>query len=182
MAQLCLEQLVSNKKSAPLILINDSIQMSALPLCREFSHRALESGQHVITLLTETSPTDWLQSIAGTSPNTNKVHIIDAYSDPYGWEYDTPLVHEKDTNGCGSLVRLTQLDDFERHILPLIMEWTKKAPSCLIVVDALTPLAHLSTHRAYQLVKALESLTTGKDQRNWFLYIVIITTGWRFLY
>ncbi|KAI8340070.1 Elongator complex protein 5 [Chlamydoabsidia padenii] len=159
MTQLCLDQLLDNKKSAPLILLNDSIQLSALPLLREFSQRTLETNHSVIALLTETSPSAWLHSIA-SSTQKSKVHIIDAYSDPHGWESDAPLVHEQDTKGCGSLVRLTRLSDFERHILPLVMDWTKKAPGCLIVVDALNPLANMSFYKTYRFVKALESLTT----------------------
>ncbi|KAI8086009.1 Elongator complex protein 5 [Halteromyces radiatus] len=157
MAQLCLDQLLSNRKTSSLILINDSIRFSALPLLYEFSQRALDTDQQIITLLTETSPTAWLQTF---NNNKNKIHIIDAFSDPLGWELDSPIIYEKDTQGGGSLVRLTRLPDFERHVLPLLMDWIKKAPATLIMVDSLTPLTRISSHRTYQFVKALESLTT----------------------
>lgn len=163
MTQLCLDQLLGNKKSAPVILINDSIQLSALPLLCEFSQRTLEANHHVIVLLTETPPAVWLRS-AASSLKKSKVHIIDAYSDPHGWEWDSPLVHETDTGGSNSLVRLTRLTEFERHVLPLVMDWINKAPGSLIVVDSLNPLAQVSTYRTYRFAKALESLATGKKR------------------
>ncbi|KAI8637726.1 Elongator complex protein 5 [Parasitella parasitica] len=48
----------------------------------------------------------------------------------------------------------------EKMILSPLLRKIMDTPKCTILVDSITPLAIISQHRAYQLVKALESLTT----------------------
>lgn len=154
MNSLALEQLFNNKKSSSFILLNDTIRFSSFPLLVDFSNRALADNHTLIVLLTETSPSTWRQQFPSTK--SQQVYIIDCYSDPYGWDTDAST----DPN----TVKVTNIKEMENSILSPIVKKAMNSPNCTILVDSVTPLAMISQHRAYQLVKALSSLTTGKSR------------------
>ncbi|CAO3631982.1 unnamed protein product [Cunninghamella blakesleeana] len=155
-SQLCLDQLLNNKKTSSLIVINDSIQFSALPLLIEFSQRALDTypSHQVIAILTETSPSIYLQQFQ----NTKQLHIIDAYTDPYGWEKNEN--EAQPFYNCADFDHIHNINDFEKYILSNVIEWIKKSPNTTIIIDSLNPFSQISTYRTYQFLKAIESLTT----------------------
>ncbi|KAI8394337.1 Elongator complex protein 5 [Radiomyces spectabilis] len=150
MVKLALEQLLNNSKNSSFILINDSVQFGALPLLTEFTRCSLANNGTVVVLLTETSPTAWLQRF--TTSDTGRMQIIDAFTDPEGWDEPTtnvPNIHVvRDVrNVMGSL-------------LSTLAEKVQNQPQTLILIDSLTPLAQISQYQTYQLVKVLESLTS----------------------
>lgn len=155
---LCLDQLLNNKKSSPFTLINSSTRFSALPLLAEFSTRALEDDNGLIVIVTETSPKAWFDRIC--TAKAKNAFVIDAYTDPFGWD---------DANDAFTVVQeslpvhvVRNLQDMEHAILAPVIQKTQNGSSFTIVIDSLHPLLMISPHRTYQLVKALESLTTGK--------------------
>ena len=150
---LCFEQLLTNKKPYSFALINDTVNLSALPVLVDIGKHAIEQEKSLIVLLTETSPSFWLEQF---EPNQrNKIFIVDAYSNPHGWDEATTA------NKHDSIVQINQVKDMEKLILSPIIEKATQTPNCTILIDSITPLAFISQHRTYQLVKALESLTTG---------------------
>ncbi|KAI9491362.1 Elongator complex protein 5 [Zychaea mexicana] len=183
---LCLNQLLSNKRSSPFVLINDSIQFSGLPLLAEFAASTLRENHTLIVVLTETSPEAWTTRLQQqqqqsrvsdtTTPlsNNSKTYIIDAYTDPLGWDdidQDPTATAQKgrDCNAPFVLERVHDIRDMERSILKPIIEKMPVATSsggndtvneCTILIDSIHPLLMVSQQRTYQLVKALESLTT----------------------
>lgn len=154
MNSLALEQLFNNKKSSSFILLNDSIRFSSFPLLIDFSRRALADNNALIILLTESSPKAWRDQFPSTK--SQSIYIIDCFSDPYGWDND-------DSSDPNTL-KVTNIKEMEKLILAPIMKKAMTTPNCSIIVDSITPLAMISQHRAYQLVKALSSLTTGNMQ------------------
>ncbi|KAG0165587.1 Elongator complex protein [Apophysomyces sp. BC1034] len=149
MASLCLDQLLNNRKSAPFILLNDTIKLSALTLLTEFGARALDEDHTLIVVLTESSPAAWFDRLKH-SKNMNS-YIIDAYTDPLGW--DEPI-SKKDIH----VVR--DINDMERSILAPIIKKTQDTVRCTILIDSLSCFTMVSQQRTYQMMKALESLTT----------------------
>lgn len=150
MTSLCLEQLLTNKKSSCFVLVKDTIRLSSLPILTDIGKRALDEDKTLIVLLTETSPTFWRQQFA-TNKQKN-IFILDAYTDPHGW--DEPSLDTAQN------VQVRNVQDMERLILSPILKKTMETPNCTLLIDSLAPLAMISQHRTYQLVKALESLTT----------------------
>lgn len=149
MTSLYLEQLLSNKKSSCFVLVKDTIRLSALPILTDIGKRALTEDKTLIVLLTETSPSFWRQQF---SPLKQKnIFIIDAYTDPNGWNEPSTL------ENC---VQVRDINNMEKLILSPIIKKTMETPNCTLLIDSLAPLAMISQHRTYQLVKALESLTT----------------------
>ncbi|CAO3638491.1 unnamed protein product [Mucor hiemalis] len=152
MTSLCLEQLLTNKKSCSLVIINDTIKLSALPILTDVGKQALEENKNLIVVLTETSPSFWKQQF-----HTDKVKdmfIIDAFSNPRGWD---DSVTEKDSN----VLQVNDINNMEELILkPIMKKVMNTAANCTILMDSITPLALISQRRTYQLLKALESLTT----------------------
>lgn len=149
MSSLCLEQLLNNKKSSSFILVNDTIRLSAFPILVDTSKRALEQDTRLIVLLTETSPKFWRQQFPDNKQDN--IFIIDAYTDPNGW--DESLNNDKNT------LQVTDINNMELISSTIIKQTTS---NCIILIDSITPFAMISQYRAYQLVKSLESLTTGK--------------------
>ncbi|KAI8061025.1 hypothetical protein BC940DRAFT_146618 [Gongronella butleri] len=151
---LCLDQLLEQKKTAPFTLVNDSIQCAGVPLLAAFVQKALALDQQVICVLTETSPRRWLQHLK-QSPGSPHRHlfIMDAFSDPEGWDKEHVLQPQQQ--------RITLDRNMERQILPTIINRIEQAPNTLIVIDSLSPLSLISSHRTFQLVKALVSFTSG---------------------
>ncbi|KAL9552552.1 hypothetical protein MBANPS3_003715 [Mucor bainieri] len=145
-----LDQLLNNKKSSSFIFINDTIRLSALPILADIGKRALADDKSLVVLLTETSPRAWRERFP--VEKRNNIYIIDCYSDPHGWDDDTKS--DKNT------IQVNNIKDMEKLILSPILKKVIDTPNCTILVDSITPLAMISQHRAYQLVKALESLTT----------------------
>jgi hypothetical protein len=152
MSTLALDQLLNNKKTSPFILVNDTICLSALPILTDIGKRALDENRTLIVLLTETSPRAWREHFL--SDKIKNIFIVDCYSDPHGWDDD---LDNKDPNLFG----VTNIKDMEKQILSPILKKVIATPNCTILVDSIIPLAMISQHRTYQLVKALESLTTG---------------------
>lgn len=152
---LALEQLLTNKKSSSsssFILLNDTIKLSSLPIIVDVGKRALDQeGKTLIVLLTETSPTSWREQFA--AHHSDKIYIIDAYTDPQGWNESTST----DKN----VMQVTDMKNMEKSILSPIIKKAMETPNCTILIDSITPLSMISQHRTYQLVKTLESLTTG---------------------
>lgn len=153
MTSLCLEQLLTNKKSCSLVLINDTIKLSALPILTDVAKQSVEENKNLIVLLTETSPFLWKQHFP--SDKVKDMFIIDAFSNPRGWDES---IAEKDSN----VLQVNDIDNMEELILAPIMKKVTDSPNCTILIDSITPLALISQRRAYQLLKALESLTTGE--------------------
>ncbi|EPB89703.1 hypothetical protein HMPREF1544_03503 [Mucor circinelloides 1006PhL] len=152
MSSLALDQLLNNKKSSSFIFINDTIRLSALPILADIGKRALVDDKSLVVLLTETSPRAWRERFP--VDKQNNIYIIDCYSDPHGW--DNHVEKRMDSN----TVQVNDIKDMEKLILSPILKKVMDTPNCTILVDSITPLAMISQHRAYQLVKALESLTT----------------------
>ncbi|KAL7334181.1 hypothetical protein PS15p_202987 [Mucor circinelloides] len=152
MSSLALDQLLNNKKSSSFIFINDTIRLSALPILADIGKRALVDDKSLVVLLTETSPRAWRERFP--VDKQNNIYIIDCYSDPHGW--DDHVEKHTDSNA----VQVNNIKDMEKLILSPILKKVMDTPNCTILVDSITPLAMISQHRAYQLVKALESLTT----------------------
>ncbi|KAL7319911.1 hypothetical protein PS15m_002991 [Mucor circinelloides] len=152
MSSLALDQLLNNKKSSSFIFINDTIRLSALPILADIGKRALVDDKSLVVLLTETSPRAWRERFP--VDKQNNIYIIDCYSDPHGW--DDHVEKHTDSN----TVQVNNIKDMEKLILSPILKKVMDTPNCTILVDSITPLAMISQHRAYQLVKALESLTT----------------------
>lgn len=152
MSSLCLEQLLTNKKSSCFVLVKDTIRLSALPILTDIGKRALQEDKTLIVLLTETSPKFWRQQFPSTKQNN--IFIIDAYTDPNGWNEPSTII---DSN-C---VQVNDINNMEKLILSTIIQKAMETPNCTLIIDSLAPLAMISQHRTYQLVKALESLTTG---------------------
>ena len=151
MSSLALDQLLNNKKSSSFIFINDTIRLSALPILTDIGRRALADDKSLVVLLTETSPRAWRERFPANK--RENIFIIDCYSDPHGWDDD--ISQDKNT------IQVKNIKDMEKLILSPILKKVIDTPNCTILVDSITPLAMISQHRAYQLVKALESLTTG---------------------
>ena len=165
---LCLNQLLQNKRSSPFILINDSIQFSGLSLLSEFATTTLRENQGLIVVLTETSPTAWLtrlqQHTTTITQNNDKntISIIDAYTDPLGWDDQTEIVTNQQLPTGVTIQKVQDIRDMERSILkPIIEKITTPGSECSILIDSIHPLLMISQQRTYQLIKALESLTTG---------------------
>ncbi|KAI7860162.1 Elongator complex protein 5 [Circinella umbellata] len=159
---LCLNQLLQNKRLSPFILINDSIQLSGLPLLSEFATSTLRENQGLIVVLTETSPTAWLTRLQQHTTNqdnvNNTIYIIDAYTDPLGW--DDQVTMKQLPTGV-TVQNVQDIRDMERSILkPIIEKITTPGSEYSILMDSIHPLLMISQQRTYQLVKALESLTT----------------------
>ncbi|KAK4516367.1 uncharacterized protein ATC70_011338 [Mucor velutinosus] len=152
MSTLALDQLLNNKKSSSFIFINDTIRLSALPILADIGKRALTDDKSLVVLLTETSPRAWRERFP--VDKRNNICIIDCYSDPHGWDDDVEKHADNNT------IQVKNIKDMEKRILSPIMKKVLESPNCTILVDSITPLAMISQHRAYQLVKALESLTT----------------------
>lgn len=154
MSSLALDQLLNNKKSSSFIFINDTIRLTALPILTDIGRRALADDKSLVVLLTETSPRAWRERFPVNK--RENIFIIDCYSDPHGWDDDAvDISQDKNT------VQVKNIKDMEKLILSPILKKVIDTPNCTILVDSITPLAMISQHRAYQLVKALESLTTG---------------------
>ncbi|KAI9310471.1 Elongator complex protein 5 [Dichotomocladium elegans] len=155
---LCLNQLIENKKSSPFLLINDSVQSSALPLLAEFAFTALRDEEMVIAIMTETSPLAWIDRISSLyNVPLHKLHIIDAYTDPFGWDgtaNDPPM-----PPGIGSLLRVRNLKQMEESILASVIQKAHDQTECCILFDSLHPFLLVSKQRTYQMIKTLESLT-----------------------
>ncbi|CEP18721.1 hypothetical protein [Parasitella parasitica] len=156
MSSLALDQLLNNKKSSSFIFINDTIRLSALPILTDVGRRALADNKSLVVLLTETSPRAWRERFP--VDKQNNIYIIDCYSDPHGWDNDDE--QGENTSTDDNTIRVSNIRDMEKLILSPIWKKTMNTPNCTILVDSITPLAMISQHRAYQLVKALESLTT----------------------
>lgn len=152
MTTLCLEQLLNNKKTCSFALLNDTIKLSGLPILTDIGKHALEEDKTLIVVLTETSPTFWIQQFK--SDRHDKIYIIDAYTNPQGWD-ESLTTHE-------NVSQVTDLTNMEKLILSPIIKKATETSNCTILIDSIIPLAMVSQHRTYQLVKALESLTTGK--------------------
>lgn len=165
MTSLCLEQLLTNKKSCSLVIINDTIKLSALPILTDVGKQALEENKNLIVVLTETSPSFWKQQFH--NDKVKDMFIIDAFSNPRGWD---DSVTEKDSN----VLQVNDIDNMEELILkPIMKKVMNTAANCTIVMDSITPLALISQRRTYQLLKALESLTTGKSIL-WYKKLIFI--------
>jgi elongator complex protein 5 len=153
---LALEQLLNNKKSSSsssFILLNDTIKFSSLPIIIDIGKRALDQEEEktLIVLLTEISPALWREQFSAYK--RNKIYIIDAYSNPLGW-------NEADSTDK-NVLQVNDIKNMEKSILSPIIKKTMETPNCTILIDSVTPLALISQYRTYQLVKTLESLTTG---------------------
>lgn len=157
MTTLCLDQLLNNKKTSSFVLVNDTIRLSAFPILVDVGKRALAQDQKLIVLLTETSPKFWRQQFS--TAEQDKIYIVDAYTDPHGW--DEPIMTDK------NLIPVRNINEMEKLISSVMIDLAVKMPQCTILIDSITPLAMISQYRTYQLVKALESLTTGMS----FVYI-----------
>lgn len=165
MNTLCLEQILKNKSSS-FILINDTVRLSSLPILVNIGKRALGDNKSLVVLLTETSPKTWKKQFG----ETDDMYIIDCYTDPYGWDNTTD-------SDCSLLVN--DITDIENSILlPLIKKVTKSA-QCTILVDSLVPLFMISQFKTYQLVKTLETLTTGLIYCIFFLLVAYHNTTCR---
>jgi elongator complex protein 5 len=151
MSTLALDQLLNNKKTSSFIVVNDTIRLSALPLLIDIGKRAVNENRTLIVLLTETSPRAWRELFS--SDKINDIFIVDCYSNPLGWDD----VHNNDPN----VIQVNNIKDMEKQILSPILKKVIDTPDCTILVDSIIPLVMISQHRTYQLVKALESLTTG---------------------
>ncbi|KAI9261575.1 Elongator complex protein 5 [Phascolomyces articulosus] len=165
---LCLNQLLQNKRSSPFILINDTIEFSSLSLLTVWAATTLRDNQGLILVLTETSPKAFLtrlqqQLSTTTTKTTASIYILDAYTDPLGWD-DSPSQQQqqkKETWPLDATVETVRhMRDMERSILKPIIEKTATLTECSILMDSIHPLLMISQQRTYQLVKALESLTT----------------------
>ncbi|KAI9361570.1 Elongator complex protein 5 [Pilaira anomala] len=150
MTTLCLDQLLNNKKTSSFVLVNDTIRLSAFPILVDVGKRALAQDQKLIVLLTETSPKFWRQQFS--TAEQDKIYIVDAYTDPHGW--DESITTDK------NLIPVRNINDMEKLISSVMIDLAVKMPQCTILIDSITPLAMISQYRTYQLVKALESLTT----------------------
>ncbi|GAA5798392.1 hypothetical protein HPULCUR_003794 [Helicostylum pulchrum] len=146
MTSLCLDQLLNNKKTSPFVLVNDTIRLSAFPILTDIGKRAVDQTKSLIVLLTETSPSSWLQQFAPAQHDS--ICIIDAYTDPHGW--DQPTLNKN---------LVTDINNMEL-ISKTIIQRVAQTPNCTILIDSITPLAMISQYRTYRLVKTLESLTT----------------------
>lgn len=153
MSTLALDQLLNNKKTSSFILVNDTICLSALPILIDIAKRALNESRTLIVLLTETSPQAWRKRFP--THQSKNIFIIDCYSDPHGWD------DVCDTNDPYTF-SVTNIKDMEKQILSPILKKVMDTPNCTILVDSIIPLAMISQYRTYQLVKGLESLTTGE--------------------
>lgn len=85
------------------------------------------------------------------------MHVIDAYTDPFGWDKDTT---ESAPAGIGSFHTVRNLRQLGDALLAPIIQKTQHSAGCCIMIDSLHPLLLISRRQTYQLVKALESLTT----------------------
>lgn len=154
----CLDQLLSSKRSAPFVVVNGTVRFSSSLLISEFCNQALKEEQPLIVILTESCPESWLEKL---QPNATgrSIHIIDAYTDPFGWDNYTATT----TNDRESIQQISNLADMEHVILASVVEKLEKKEKCLIAIDSIHPLLAISQQRTYQFIKALESLTNGTN-------------------
>ncbi|KAG1466199.1 hypothetical protein G6F46_001057 [Rhizopus delemar] len=148
MNTLCFEQILN--KSSSFILINDSIRLSAMSILVDIGKRALKNSKSLVVLLTETSPKVWKKQFE----STKDIHIIDCYTDPYGWD------NMNKTNDDPNVQLINNITDIENSILLPLIKQVNDTPCCTILVDSLASLFMVSQFKTYQLVKTLESLTT----------------------
>ncbi|KAI8983150.1 Elongator complex protein 5 [Pilobolus umbonatus] len=149
METLCLDQLLNNKKTPPFILLNDTIRFSCLSFLYHLCHVALTDKKRVIVITTETSPTVWTKHFSQEG-----LFIIDCYTDPYDW--DNSIATDK------RIHLLTDMKTADQRILSTLT--TLLTPSCTIIMDSIQPLAMISQHKAYQLVKKIQGLTSDTVQ------------------
>lgn len=149
MNTLCFEQILN--KSSSFILINDSIRLSGMSILVDIGKRALKNNKSLVVLLTETSPKVWKKQFE----STKDIHIIDCYTDPYGWD------NVNKANDDPNVQLINNITDIENSILLPLIKQVNDTPCCTILVDSLASLFMVSQFKTYQLVKTLESLTTG---------------------
>ncbi|RUP43054.1 Elongator complex protein 5 [Jimgerdemannia flammicorona] len=160
MPNTALHRLLAARDSSPCTLICDRLGTSALPLLREFAACALADDQALVLLCTEVDPESFVTELKPLTKYQRSlrcsVTIVDAYTNPFGWE--------ESTGGDKRHYHITNINDI-RHVASVVGELVKKVSSqrCTIILDSLSPFLLISSHQTFQLFKKLIDLTSGSS-------------------